>query len=447
MFENLSFPVVTPQDEEYTRSTFVRNTNAKYVLPDAIFYCSQTEHVIEAINFLVSNNIDFVIRSGGHSYEATSMTKTPNSVVLDVSQMKDIHIDKETATFGPGCLLVDVYEALFDKDLLLPSATNFSVAISGVTLGGGQGLFCRKYGMTCDSLLSLDIVLSDGSLVHASKEHNSDLFWAHQGAGAANFGVVVGLTFQVYPVPPIVTTFVVQYVEEINNLEKIFSIWESMTISAPDEISMQFSVEAESITVMGLYMGREKDIQQHIAPLLVGDHIVQTQSMSCARGLLAFSGFHSFEHARCSILSENTSAEFKVKSSYSSVPLDERAYSAIRRILSATSIHASIAFMAMGGTVNRVKCNETSFYHRNNLFLMQLSVSWVDQTKDLALLLCDRFYEKFIECTGVFAYPNCPDDDLSTPTFRFFGENQAKLKTIKDKYDQLNVFKHGTFEI
>jgi FAD/FMN-containing dehydrogenase len=83
--------------------------------------------------------------------------------------------------------------------LAVPSGIISSTGVAGLTLGGGMGHLSRKYGLTIDNLLSVDMVLADGSFVVASAEENSDLFWAVRGGGG-NFGIVTSFLFEGHPV-------------------------------------------------------------------------------------------------------------------------------------------------------------------------------------------------------------------------------------------------------
>ena len=115
-----------------------------------------------------------------------------------------------TAKVGAGALLVDVYTQLAAANVSIGGGSCATVGITGLTLGGGQGVLSRAYGLTCDQLRSVDIVTADGKARTVDANTDADLFWALRGGGGGSFGAVTALTFAVKPAPQI-TTFFLQW--------------------------------------------------------------------------------------------------------------------------------------------------------------------------------------------------------------------------------------------
>ncbi|ROO37163.1 FAD-binding oxidoreductase, partial [Salinisphaera orenii] len=110
--------------------------------------------------------------------------------------------------------------------------------VGGLTLGGGIGYLTRTYGLTIDNLLSVDMVLADGSFVTASAEKNADLFWAVRGGGG-NFGVVTSFEFQLHPVSTVYGGPMLWPIEQAGELMKT---WRDYILAAPEAINGWFGL-------------------------------------------------------------------------------------------------------------------------------------------------------------------------------------------------------------
>jgi FAD/FMN-containing dehydrogenase len=143
------------------------------------------------------------VRGGGHSTAGYSCCD--DGIMIDTSPMKSVDIDVEgrTGRFGAGLTWGEFDAATQEHGLAVTGGRVTHTGVAGLTLGSGSGWIDRKFGITCDSLISADVVTADGRLVRASAEENADLLWGLKGGGG-NFGVVTELEFRLHPVGPIV---------------------------------------------------------------------------------------------------------------------------------------------------------------------------------------------------------------------------------------------------
>src|SRR5207253_3091519 len=143
------------------------------------------------------------VRSGGHSFPGLSVAD--DALLIDLGPMKGIRVDphKRTARAQAGVLLGELDRETQQFGLAVPAGIVTHTGLAGLTLGGGIGWLMRKYGLTVDQLVSVDVVTADGELVTASEDENGDLFWGICGAGA-NFGIVTEFEFRLNPLGPIV---------------------------------------------------------------------------------------------------------------------------------------------------------------------------------------------------------------------------------------------------
>lgn len=191
----------SPGYEEARRISNLLLLNDGKLSPDKIAYCESAEDVKYVLNYCQENKKLFRIRSGGHHHEGAC--SADNIILIDTSRMNKMVIDPKTKTviIPSGTKLQDVYKELAKYELVIPGGGCDSVAIGGLAQGGGWGPYSRLYGMTCDSLVSAQIVIADGKIgfkiveANAQNEHK-DLFKALKGSGGGNFGVVTSLTLK-----------------------------------------------------------------------------------------------------------------------------------------------------------------------------------------------------------------------------------------------------------
>ena len=167
--------------------------------PRVIVRCTDVADVMVAVEFAREHGINLSVRGGSHS--VPGFGTNDDGMVIDLAPMDGIRVDPQTRTVRAegGCTWGGFNHATYAFGLATTGGIIASTGIAGLTLGGGIGYLTRKFGLSCDNLLSADVVTADGRFLVASKKENEDLFWALRGGGG-NFGIVTSFEYQLHPV-------------------------------------------------------------------------------------------------------------------------------------------------------------------------------------------------------------------------------------------------------
>jgi len=198
--------VVAPGDPGYAEAREI--PNARHILrqPALIVRCTDADDIVTAVNYAVSKDIKIAVRSGGHAIDGHAMPD--GAYVIDTSLMKGITVDPDTGvtTLEAGVLLGEMDAATQEYGYVVPAGTVSETGAAGLTLGGGMGYLTRRFGMTVDNVLSIDVVTMDGRKLTASADENAELFWGLRGAGH-NLAIATSFTYQAHkvilPAPPL----------------------------------------------------------------------------------------------------------------------------------------------------------------------------------------------------------------------------------------------------
>jgi hypothetical protein len=225
--------LVRPDDGSYDEQRRIWNGSIDR-RPDLIARCSGVADVISAVRFTREHAPLVAVRSGRHSYPGLCVCD--GGMVIDLGQMKGIRVDPEarTARAQAGVLLGDLDREAQAFGLAVPAGIVTHTGLAGLTLGGGVGWLERKYGLTIDQLLSVDVVTADGELIRASEEENADLFWGVRGGGG-NFGIVTEFEFRLNPVGPTVLAGPVVWTME--DSPKVLRFYRDWIKGVPDELT------------------------------------------------------------------------------------------------------------------------------------------------------------------------------------------------------------------
>jgi FAD binding domain len=228
---------VLPSDPGYDTARRVWNGMVDR-RPAAIARCAGVADVINAVTFARRLDVPISVLGGGHNIGGSGIRD--GALTIDLRAMKGVRVDPRARSVRAhgGVVLGEFDRETTAFDLTTTMGIASTTGIAGLTLGGGLGYLMGKHGLASDNLLSVDVVLADGSFVTASNEEHADLFWALQGGGG-NFGIATSLEYRLHPAEPI-TGGVVVY--PVSRAKDFFHFYRDFTSSTPDTLTVYAGV-------------------------------------------------------------------------------------------------------------------------------------------------------------------------------------------------------------
>lgn len=232
MAANFRGELIRPGDAGYDNARAVFNSMIDR-RPALIARCTGVADVIAAVNFARDNELVVAVRGGGHSVPGYAVCE--GGIVIDLSPMKGIWVDPDARTVRAQA---GVTWGEFDREtqqfgLATTGGRVTHTGIAGLTLGSGSGWLERKYGLTCDSLISADVVTANGEFVTASESEHEDLFWGLRGGGG-NFGIVTSFQYRLHPIGRIVLGGMLLY--PFSKARELVRFWRDYLEKAPNEL-------------------------------------------------------------------------------------------------------------------------------------------------------------------------------------------------------------------
>ncbi|MFC9331123.1 FAD-binding oxidoreductase [Kitasatospora sp. NPDC057015] len=223
--------VITPGDSDYDEARKVYNATADR-RPAAVVRCANAGDVMAVVNHARESGLELAVRGGGHS--APGFGTCDDGLVADLSGLRGVRVDPAnlTARADPGATWGDFNAATHAFGLATTGGIISTTGIAGLTLGGGFGYLCRSMGMTCDNLLSADVVTADGRFLTTDAQQHPDLFWALRGGGG-NFGVVTSFEYRLAPVDTVVAG---PMLFELDQMEGILRFYREFAEDAPEQL-------------------------------------------------------------------------------------------------------------------------------------------------------------------------------------------------------------------
>jgi FAD/FMN-containing dehydrogenase len=411
--------------------------------PGLIVRCLGTADVIEAIHFVRDTDLLAAVRGGGHNIAGSALCD--GGVVIDLSQMKEVRVDAaaQVAWVEPGATLADLDRKTQASGLAVPTGINSTTGIAGLTLGGGFGWITRKFGLTIDNLLSVDVVTADGALLHASDEENPELFWALRGGGG-NFGVATSFEFQLHKVGPELLAGLV--VHPFDDAARLLKDYRGLVESAPDELScwvvmrkappLPFVPEEwhgrEVLVLAMCHCGDLKEAEKAMAGLrALGNPIAE---------MIGPTPYVGWQTAFDPLLTPGARNYWK---SHDFAALSDGAIAVlVDAVRNLPGPESEIFIFHLGGAMARVASAATAFPQRDAHFGMNVHARWRETSMDGAHIAWAKkvFDDAAPHAIGT-AYVNFMPEDESDRVEAVYGANYRRLADAKRRYDPTNFFR------
>src|SRR5918999_2092364 len=225
--------LVRPGDGTYEQHRKIWNGSIDR-FPALIARCAGAADVISAVRFARAHGLLVAVRGGGHSFPGHSVCD--GGMVVDLSLMKGVRVNPvdRTARAQAGVLLGELEHETQAFGLVVPAGFVSHTGLAGLTLGGGIGFTMRKFGLTIDNLLSVDLITVEGELVRAREGENADLFWGLRGGGG-NFGIVTEFEFRLNPLGPQVVAGPVFW--SIDDAPSVLRFYREWIADCPDDLT------------------------------------------------------------------------------------------------------------------------------------------------------------------------------------------------------------------
>jgi FAD/FMN-containing dehydrogenase len=414
--------------------------------PAVIAQCAGTADVVEAVNVAREYRPVVSIRGGGHQVAGSSVCD--DGLVIDLSRMKGVHVDPEARTVRAqaGVTWGELDRETQLSGLATPGGEVSMTGISGLALAGGLGLLMRAYGLSCDSLRSVEIVTADGMVRTVSRHQEPDLFWAVRGGGRG-LGVVTSFDFDLYRVGPDVARAQVLYRYE--DAETVLRGFRDAVLTVPDSVSPEFalwSVPADPaipaelhgskvVVVAGVYAGpaSEPAAAAALAPL-----------RELGRPLVDLSGPVPYVEAQ-SALDEMfpDGGRYYMKSHF----MDELSDEAVRTLLACDARRPTpeslTVIRTLGGAVADVPADDSAFAHRSTRFNLSIDATWHDPARDDEVIGWARSsWDDLLPYATGGAYLNFAGLGEESAELRFaaFGSHEHRLERIRLGHDPDGIF-------
>ena len=434
--------VLLPGNSQYESARRVWNAMIDR-RPALIVRVASVGDVVRSLKFASENGLLVAVRGGGHNVAGNAVCD--GGLVIDLTPMKGVRVDAEEgyAHAGAGLTLGELDRETQTCGLAVPSGLISTTGIAGLTLGGGIGWLSRQYGLTCDNLISADLVMPDGSVVTASSTENTDLFWGLRGGGG-NFGIVTSFQYRLHPVRMVVGGPIFHPFDDAARTLGFYRAFAgglaeactsvAMLVTAPPAPFLPTAAHGRPISaIMVAHCGAADDAERTIRPLR-------------SHGIAVADLIKPIPYLALQTLNDPMSPP-GVRHFWKSEFLTDLSPGAIDALIDGFSVvpspFSAILIHHLGGAVARVGEDDTAYSRRKKEFLVVIDAAWVDAADDETNIAWARnVWATLRSFSAGGTYVNFLGDEGPDRVRDTYGDTKlARLRMLKAKYDPGNLLR------
>jgi FAD/FMN-containing dehydrogenase len=441
--ENIRGSVIGPDDAEYDEARKVYNAMIDR-RPRVIVRPANAGDVMTAVRYAAENGLSVATRGGSHS--VPGFGTCDDGVVVDLCAMRGVRVDPLTLTARAegGATWGDLNAATYPFGLATTGGIISTTGVGGLTLGGGIGYLARGAGLSCDNLISADVVTADGTLHVASEKDNDDLYWALRGGGG-NFGVVTSLEYRLHPVKDIYGGPMFYELEHARDLLEFFR--EYIT-DAPEQLGafpafqiappLPFIPEDRHgepfVAMVACWAGPLEEGEQALRPFhdvapVLAEHVgpMPYPALNGAFDALVPPGLQHYW-----------------KANFNKELTDDAITAHLEHGPKLPAVNSTVHIYPINGACHRVAADATAFAYRDATFATVIAGMWPDpaENEDNTAWVRD-YYDATAPHSEVGGYINFMAEDDQDRIRANYRGNYDRLAEIKRAYDPDNLFRHN----
>ncbi len=427
--------VLLAGDEGYDRSRRILNPSFEK-FPALIVQPTGVADIRTAVDYARDNGgLLLAVKCGGHSHSGKSTCD--RGMQIDLSLFRDARIDptSRTARITGGSLLGQLDHEAMAQGLVVPMGTVSHTGVGGLVTGGGFGRLARRFGLSIDNLLSVDVVTADGELRQASAEVNPDLFWGVRGGGG-NFGIVTSFEFRLHPMQRQVLGGAIMF--PLSKARDVLTLYGEYGPEQPHDLQLDLVISqppggGSAIAGFGVcYSGDPAGADAALAPVRgLGTPIVDSV------GPMDYVALQ-----RSGDVDDPRAVAGYMKSGFVTGIPSGLVDAIVEGFEGHPARTTQVVFQQSGGKIAEVSAAATAFAQRDAVANMLPSVGWAyGSDPDAHIAWCREYWTHLEPFTHGF-YANDADGEASEENVASnYRQNIERLTAVKNRYDPKNLFR------